>query len=424
MSIEAVDESTNKLRDATGPGRSGRSVFIVDPSCYSLPYDYSLCEALTGQGCKVALERSRFLHGDVQFPCTFSVREEFYRVTHRFAALRGTVWKYLKGTEHAASTRGLLQRVQQERPDIVHYQWLMAPAVEGYFLERLSRIAPVVLTVHNTNFFHNIPSSRLQAVGFRSAVGRLDAVIVHTAYSKRRVVEEGWMDADKVHIIPHGVLDHYSSRDHSPVPESAGNTILFFGAIAPYKGLDVLLKAFASMPPETRAKTRIVVAGRADMNIAPIRELADQLGIAGRIDWNIRFINDCEIPNFFRKATVVALPYREIDQSGVLLTAIAFDKPIVATRVGGIPETIEHGTHGLLVQPDNVRELAHALHSVLVNAEWRRSMQHAVHVLGTGELSWRNVARKTIDLYEQLLQERRSKQRTFPQARKDSRTIR
>jgi glycosyltransferase involved in cell wall biosynthesis len=249
-------------------------------------------------------------------------------------------------------------------------------------------------------------------------------VVVHTAYSKRRVIEEGWMEADKVHVIPHGVLDHYSSRDHSPVTESAEKTILFFGAIAPYKGLDVLLKAFASMPSETRAKTRIVVAGRADMNIAPIRQLADQLGIAGQIDWNIRFINDREIPGFFRKATVVALPYREIDQSGVLLTAIAFDKPIVATRVGGIPETIEHGTHGLLVQPDNVQELAHALHSVLVNAEWRCSMQHAVHVLGTGELSWRNVARKTIDLYEQLLQERRSEQRTFPQASKSSRTIR
>lgn len=390
---------------ASCTAREERSVLVVDPSSYSLPYDYSLCENLRRAGWDVTLQRSKFLHGEFEFPCTFRVREDFYRLTHRLPGRR-IAWKLAKGAEHVLSTQHLLNLVMRERPDIVHYQWLMVPAVDGYFLRRLSRLAPVVLTVHNTSFFHNIPSSRLQGVGFRSVFRHVDAVIVHSEYSKRVVVEKAWTTADKVHVIPHGVLDHYASGEEAQAEEIGDKVVLFFGAIAPYKGLDLLLKAFSQLPRDLRQTTRVVVAGRPDMEMQPIRDLVAQLGIGSRIEWHLRFVEQREIAPLFRRATIVALPYREIDQSGVLSTAIAFGKPIVASRVGGFVETIEHGREGLLVEPENLNALAGALQSLLSSPEMRASMQDALRDLRQSKLSWSNIAQQTTAVYERLLRDR------------------
>lgn len=387
-------------------GERKRSVVMVDPSCYSLPYDYSLCQALASQGWSVALERSRFLYGDFRLACDVEVRERFYRVAHQFSGSRGMIWKCLKGVEHVSGTMDLLRRARKERPDIIHYQWLTAPAVEARFFEHLSRIAPLVLTLHNTTLFHGKPCTRFQGLGFRSVFKHLDAVIVHSEYSKRRIVEENWITPENVHVIPHGVLDLYARSQQEQQLTASGNVILFFGAIAEYKGLDVLLRAFAKMPDEVRDGSRIVVAGRPNMNMEPIFELARELGIESRIEWRLRFLQDDEVLEVFRMATVVALPYREIDQSGVLLTAIGFDKPVVATRIGGIAETIEHGKHGMLVEPGNADGFAQSFCSVLEDTTRRESMQQEIRQLRVNQLSWESIGRRTIGLYESLIARR------------------
>lgn len=389
-------------------GRKERpSVFVVDPSCCSLPYDYSLCEALTERGWAVTLERSRFIEGEFSRPCSFTVHEGFYSLTHRVPQWRGRAWRYTKALEHVVSTNSLLRRARRQRPSIIHYQWVMVPAADAKFLELMARVAPIVLTLHNTTVFHGAPSSRLQGLGFRSVFRSLDAVVVHAEYSKRRIVEAGWMSEERIHVIPHGALDYRQAATESAAAGSSPeDTILFFGRVVPYKGVDVLLKAFAALPATRRERTRVVIAGLAKMDVTPLRELAQSLDIASRVEWRLSFIDENDVPELFRAATVVALPYREVDQSGVLLTALAFDKPVVATRIGGIPEAIQDGVHGLLTKPEDAASFAAALDSILSNAPRRRAMQQAVRSLRTGELAWSSIARKTIVLYEQLLQNR------------------
>ena len=118
--------------------------------------------------------------------------------------------------------------------------------------------------------------------------------------------------------------------------------------------------------------------------------------------WLERFIDENEIAAFMQRADVVALPYRQIDQSGVLFTALAFGKPILATRVGGFGEIADE--HGALhaVEPD-LTSLARGLSELLDDPSSRSELAAAASKLADGDFSWREIARKTLALYDTLV---------------------
>jgi len=207
-------------------------------------------------------------------------------------------------------------------------------------------------------------------------------------------------------VIPHGVLDYYLSLGGSDGTEHASGadqTVMFFGNIEAYKGLDVLIRAVALLPTDLLGRTQLLVAGSPNTDIASLQKLARDLGIERRIVWKLGYIREEELPQLFRSATIVALPYRAIDQSGVLMTALAFGKAIVASRTGGFPEVIKDGVHGVLVTPGDVQELAGALQDLLTNPARRQAMEQATSHLARTELSWARSAEKTIGLYETVL---------------------
>ena len=128
-----------------------------------------------------------------------------------------------------------------------------------------------------------------------------------------------------------------------PTPPS-GRTILFFGLIREYKGLDVLLRALAEVPD-----ARLVVAGDPLDPVEPLQRLAAGLGLADRVEWRLGFLPDEQIPPLMAEATLVALPYRKIDSSGVLATALGHGRPAVVTDVGGLPDAIRDFGAGRVV---------------------------------------------------------------------------
>jgi glycosyltransferase involved in cell wall biosynthesis len=388
------------------------AVVMVDPSCYTLPYDYSLCEGLQHHGCKVTLARSHFLHSDRQESASFEDWEHFYPQTHGYARRhghRGRFWKFAKALEHVSGMETFVAKMRRRKPDVIHFQWLPVPVVDSFLIRPLTRIAPLVLTLHNTkNLFHG-SVAKLQAATVRSTFDAFQAVIVHTEYSKQRVIEQGWMEEDRIHVIPHGILDHYrafKTTGNEPAEERE-QTILFFGGIEAYKGVGALIEAFAALPQTIRATTRLVIAGKPGIDMKPILDRASLLGINQRIKWDLRYFPEEEVPALFNRASVVALPYTDIDQSGVLMTALAFDKPIVATRVGGIAETMQDGVHGRLVPPGDIASLTSALAAVLADRNLRMSMERAMRQLRSKDLSWASISRKTLDLYERLVQRER-----------------
>ena len=410
----ATDASPDErlISDAAICTRSASiTTVMVDASCFSLPYDYSLCDELSRKGCRVFLARSEFLAGEwSRAASTFETWNHFYRLSHRKkrAGFFAPIWRLIKAAEHLGDMRQFVTRMRELRPDVIHFQWLPVPLLDGVYLRELSTVAPLVVTVHNAKP-HGSPMQRVFQ-GFRrtSILGHFEAIIAHSQFTKQQIVEKNWAPSDRIHVISHGVLDYYLSLgegggDGTERALSSNQTVMFFGNIEAYKGLDVLIRAVALLPTDLLGRTQLLVAGSPNTDIASLQKLARDLGIERRIVWKLGYIREEELPQLFRSATIVALPYRAIDQSGVLMTALAFGKAIVASRTGGFPEVIKDGVHGVLVTPGDVQELAGALQDLLTNPARRQSMEQATTHLARTELSWARSAEKTIGLYETVL---------------------
>ncbi len=385
-------------------------VAIVDPSGFTPPYDHCLATALAQQGCQVVLATTRVPLGPWAQDTTYERWEHFYRIASRLTKTK--IRTYLKGCEHPFDMERLLRRLRHWKPDVIHFQWVPFPTVDGFFLRRFRKIAPLVLTVHDTEPFHGVPSTRLQLVGLLSALRHFDHYVVHTHYSKEALMRQLVLAEHCVTVIPHGVFTYYrelasslGARGQGPQP-AGEKRILFFGVLKPYKGVETLLEAFARLPEPIVKETVLQIVGYPRMLIGPLQSLAHRLGIGNRVFWDLRFVEEAEVATYFAQADIVVLPYRRIDQSGVLMVALAFGKPVVASRVGGFAEIIKDGVHGFLVDPGDVESLAQALARVLGDDELRARMAGAVERLAGGELSWNNIAKQTVRLYQMVLRAR------------------
>jgi glycosyltransferase involved in cell wall biosynthesis len=294
--------------------------------------------------------------------------------------------------------------------DVVHFQWLAVQHVDGRLLPRRR---PLVLTAHDI-----LP--REARPGQRAAQRRLyehfDAIVVHSEHGRRRLTGELGVEAERVHVIPHGVFEHLAADGGdgaggaggaggspgaggaSPAGPSPFATdrpvVLCFGLMRPYKGIDLLLEAWRGIED-----AELWIAGAPRMDITALRASAPP-----RVRFVPRFIGDDELPAYFRRADLVVLPYREIDQSGVLFTALAFGKPLLLSDVGGFPEIAATGAARTFPAGD-AAALRAALRELLADPGARAAMAERARTLASGEYSWQAVARRTLDLYEALLGE-------------------
>jgi D-inositol-3-phosphate glycosyltransferase len=127
--------------------------------------------------------------------------------------------------------------------------------------------------------------------------------------------------------------------------------LLFFGIIRPYKGLDLLLKAFAS-PRLSHLNLKLLVAGEFYENEKKYLDLAKELGLHSKILFTGNFIPKEEVGSYFAVSDLVVLPYLSATQSGVTQIAYHYNKPVVVTDVGGLNEVVAHGRTGYVCEKD------------------------------------------------------------------------
>ena len=366
-------------------------VQVVDPSAYTPPYDRALSAALARAGADVELVTSRFAYGEVPTADGYRVSELFYRRAGRFgAADRGRFPTKL--AEHVPDM--LRYRRHAREADIVHWQWLTVQPVDAYLLPPKR---PRLLTAHDVLPREPRPG---QIGATRRLLEKMDAVIVHSEHGAGRLRDELGLDPGRIHVIPHGAFDYLTQLpEEKPLPpelaEVEGPVVLFFGLLRPYKGVELLIEAFQNVDG-----AELWIVGMPRMPLEPLLELAAE--VRGRVRFVPRFVDDSEIPAFFRRADIVALPYREIDQSGVLYTALAFGKPIVVSSVGGFGEIAAQGA-ARAVPPNAPVELAAAIQELLDKPEECKRLADAARAAAAGRYSWDSIAERTLTLYRALL---------------------
>jgi glycosyltransferase involved in cell wall biosynthesis len=357
-------------------------VHVVDPAAYTPPYDHALCAALAATGLDVRLLTSHFAYGPVAAADGYVREERFYRWARGPANSR--LRRATKLAEHVPDM--LAYRRLAGSADLVHFQWLAVQHVDAHLLPRGR---PLVLTAHDV--LPREPRAG-QLAAQRRLFDRFDAIVVHSAHGRRRLVDELGLPADRVHVVAHGVLDHLVRRPTRPLPAELAAVerpvVLCFGLIRPYKGIDVLLDAW---DPGWEAELWIV--GMPRMDIAGLRAAA-----GSNVRFVSRFVGDDELGAYFRRADAVVLPYREIDQSGVLFTALAFGKALVLSDVGGFAEV----GAGRLVPPGDAGALREALAAVIGEPALRERLAGAARRAASGRFSWAAAGRDTRAVYEGL----------------------
>jgi glycosyltransferase involved in cell wall biosynthesis len=362
---------------------------LVDPSAFTPPYDHALAGALARAGADVELVTSRFLYGPVPREDGYRVNEAFYRRTARRGLhSRGRV--AFKLAEHVPDM--LRYRRHAAEADIVHWQWLTVQPLDVHLL---APKRPRVLTAHDV-----LPREprRGQVAATRRLLRKMDAVVVHSEHGAARLRDEAGVDPERVHVIPHGAFDYLTRLpSEEPLPAELAAVevpvILFFGLLRPYKGIDVLLEAFRSVEG-----AELWIVGNPRMPTAPLHAMAPP-----GVRFVERFVTDPEIPAYFRRADIVVLPYRQIDQSGVLYTALAFGRPLVLSDVGGFSELAERDDAARVVPPGDPEALAAAINELLVDPAERDRLGQAAADAAATAYSWDSVAGRTMDLYRTLL---------------------
>lgn len=262
------------------------------------------------------------------------------------------------------------RQIKSQKPDLVIFcYWMafMAPCMGTIARLVRSKQTKTLALVHNmiphepTILDKVLPPYFVKAMdGFVSMAEAVATDIRHFAGNDAPVA-----------VSPHPIYDHYGdAMDKANAAMRLGlheklSYILFFGFIREYKGLDLLIEAFA----DKRLRdfpVKLIVAGEFYENPEPYMQQIYKLKLENHIELRTLFIPDSEVRNYFSIADIVAQPYRSATQSGVSQIAYHFEKPMLVTNVGGLAEIVPHGKVGYVVETDPVN-IANALFDFYTN---------------------------------------------------------
>lgn len=381
-------------------------VVMIDAANQTPFYVYPLCRALAAAGCTVELVTAPFLYGALP-EGGVPVHQSFGRVA-RLPPLRRMQRprQVVRGLEYPLDWAVVLRHIRAIRPDVVHVQWAMLPAVDALAFRAIRALGPrLVYTVHDIRSRYGW--WRRTWLSTTSLYALADDLIVHSEASKAALCAAAGAGPSRVHVIRPGALSEWSgppvarnlARAKLALPPKAP-LVLFFGGIKPYKGLNLLIEALPRVV-ERLPTARLVIAGRPAEPFARYERAIDRLQLDDHIIRRLGYVPEDEVAPYFSAADVVALPYTEGDFSGVLMAAYAFGCPVVATDTGGIGQTVAKDDTGYMVPPRDRRALAEAIVRVLADPATGARMGARARELALTECSWPTSARDTIRLYGQ-----------------------
>lgn len=370
---------------------------LVDPSLFTAPYDAALTQGLLEAGVEPTWAVRPVRAGDREELPSRYVEPFFYRWVERASFLPAKLRDGCKGVAHAWGLLRLIWRCIVLKPDVVHFQWIVVPPLDTLAIWCLRWFAPVVLTVHDTVPFNGQRMSAWQRLGFDLPIRLADRVIVHTKAGREALLARG-VDDEKLAVIPHGPLSlPIKAAEPSPLADPSRYTFVLFGEIKPYKGADVLLEALGSLPTLIQRQARVVIAGRPRMDIAPLLERIQELGLSSLVEVRAHRHSEQEMADLFAAADCFVMPYRQIDASGVYFLVKPLGKWLICSKVGIFAEELREESQGWLVPPGNEATLALALARAIVERPEARSVE-----VGS---AWSAIGEATRQVYLGLVRE-------------------
>ncbi|MBE0411223.1 MAG: glycosyltransferase family 4 protein [Anaerolineales bacterium] len=255
--------------------------------------------------------------------------------------------------------RMISKQIRCYKPDVLLFPMFFT---WNPFLQRHLQDIPAVIAIHDP-----IPHPGLSGFVFRYledwSIQLADRYLLFSRIFESDLHKRG-AQPEAIDYVPTGALSYYQRYSSSEGKcQSNITNLLFLGRITAYKGLDVLLDAYGEVSKRHPVRLSIIGEG----NLRPYETALSELVNLEIVN---HWIKDVEIDNYLRNADIVLLPYTQTSQSGVLDLAAAYGRPVIATKVGGIPEQIKDGETGLLIDSDSTAQLVNAIEQLLLDPEY------------------------------------------------------
>lgn len=216
-------------------------------------------------------------------------------------------------------------------------------------------------------------------------IRRADQIVTLTGYVRDALARLYVYPRERVVVIPHGVFPYAMPRGTTAEPGSL--RLLFFGRLLPYKGLDLLIAAYAELVREFR-NLRLAIVGPGDVS-----RYVGQTNLPG-LTLDNRWIPEDEVGRAFENADLLVTPYREASQSGVIATAYAAGLPVVTTPVGGLQEQVQHERTGLVAEAVSSAAIVKAVRRMIEQPDLYARCAAGAYREARETLAWTTIARQ------------------------------
>lgn len=291
-----------------------------------------------------------------------------------------TFWLYIK----------LIFYIFKKKPDVIHITApLWGAAMLLYVFSK-----KMVMTVHDP-FIHSGESNRVTRWSRKIAFRLVPKLVLLNEKQKKDFIQHYKLPREKVYINSLGVYDCLKVTESPNNISGIKNYILFFGRISPYKGIDVLCEAM-KLVHEKKPDIHCVIAGGGKLyfDYSPYENLP-------YIHLLNHFIDTPELGELIKGSLFTVCPYKDATQSGVVYSSLAYNKPIIASNVGALGDAVIDGKTGILVKPNDTKELAEAIVKLAGQEDLLSKMSAEIsEVFVDGRQSWNVIANKYIAIYK------------------------
>lgn len=409
--LEPLSRSVTNQRDLDSPASEIEVALLTGG--FDRPYAFGLSMALASKCVRLDVIGSKELDSPEM---RAAPKLNFLNLHGDQRQAVGTARKLLR---HLVVYGRLISYAATARPKVFHILWnykfqLFDRTLLMLYYKLLGR--RIVLTAHNVNTAQRDGNdSPLNRISLKFQYRLADHTFVHTEKMKHELLNEFGIREERVSVIPFGINSSVPDTELTPAQakrrvgvSSSEKTILFFGGIRPYKGLEYLVAAFQQIAPRD-VGYRLIIAGEPKKEAVRYwQEIQQAIGrerTGDQVIQEIRFIADEETETYFKAADVLVLPYTTVFQSGVLFLAYNFGLPVIATNVGSLQDDIVEGETGYTCQSCDAADLARAIESYF-ESDLFESLDHRradIKAFARRRNSWDEVSDKTCDVYAQLL---------------------
>lgn len=264
----------------------------------------------------------------------------------------------------------------------------------------------IVVTIHDVN---SLSKEEKYSFYYVLMYKLTDLILTHNQFSKEKIIKGCGPMRKKIYIVPHGNYtpfiqlhrDKSKSKSYLGLPDDQ-KIILFFGMIKEVKGLDVLLRAFREVI-DGNSQTILLIAGKVwDNDFSIYQDLIDKNNLASNIILHDHFISHNDVGHYYCASDLVVLPYKRIYQSGVLMMALSYGRPVLVSDLEPFKETLSDNENGFFFKSEDINDLAKKLSLLMADGQNLHRVQKNGNRLVNHRFDWNQIGKLIKKAYQTL----------------------